>query len=214
MRRTVQKYGVIIVIILAVILLFQKVNLFPSFKDIFKSQPLAIEETPIILKEINTLAQLITVTFTDELVMDTAKIGNGLPSLLPTGIGTMLVPGIDRLVMIGRGKVLAGTDLKNIRNEDIQVSGDSIHVILPHAEILQSIMNPSDIETFEESGTWDDAAATALKIKIRNEITQRAILQNILQQADERCRNIIGTFLKNTGWAAVRKFKIFLTSHF
>lgn len=203
MRRTVQKYGIIIVIILAVIFLFQKINLFPSFKDIFKSQPLVIEETPIILKEINTLAQLITVTFTDEIVMDTAKIGNSLPSLLPTGIGTLLVPGIDRLVMIGRGKVLAGTNLKNIRNEDIQVTGDSIHVILPHAEILQAIMNPSDIETFEESGTWDDAAATALKIKIRNEITQRALQQNILQQADERCSNIIETFLKNTGFKKV-----------
>lgn len=203
MRRTVQKYGIIIVIILAVIFLFQKVNLFPSFKDLFKSQPLVIEETPIILKEINTLAQLITVTFTDEIVMDTAKIGNSLPSLLPTGIGTMLVPGIDRLVMIGRGKVLAGTDLKNIRNEDIQVTGDSIHVILPHAEILQAIMNPSDIETFEESGTWDDDAATALKIKIRNEVTRRAIQQNILQQADERCNNIIETFLKNTGFKKV-----------
>lgn len=203
MRKTVQKYGILIVIILAVIFLFQKINLFPSFKDLFKSQPLVIEETPIILKEINTLAQLVTVTFTDEIVMDTAKIGNGLPSLLPTGIGTMLVPGIDRLVMIGRGKVLAGTDLKNIRNEDIQVTGDSIHVILPHAEILQAIMNPSDIETFEESGAWDDDAATALKIKIRNEVTRRAIQQNILQQADERCNNIIEAFLKNTGFKKV-----------
>lgn len=203
MRRTVQKYGIIIVIILAVIFLFQKINLFPSFKDIFKSQPLVIEETPVILKEINTLAQLITVTFTDEIVMDTAKIGNGLPSLLLTGIGTMLVPGIDRLVIIGRGKVLAGTDLKYIRNEEVQVTGDSIHVILPHAKILQAIVNPSDFETFEESGTWDDAAATALKIKIRNEITRRALQQNILQQADERCRNIIETFLKNTGFKKV-----------
>lgn len=203
MRRTVQKYGILIVLMLAVIFLFQKVNIFPSFKDIFKSQPLVIDETPIILKEINTLAQLITVTFTDEIVMDTAKIGNGLPSLLPTGIGTMLVPGIDRLVIIGRGKVLAGTDLKGIGNEDVQVAGDSIHVKLPPAKILQAIVNPSDFETFEESGTWNDDAATALKIKIRSEIIRRALQQNILQQADERCRNIIETFLKSTGYKKV-----------
>ncbi len=142
MRRFLQKYLLIAAIILLIIFLFQKINWLPSFKNIFSSKPLLIEETPVIIKEINTLAQLVTVTFTDEVVMDTAKIGNGLPSLLPTAIGTILTPGIDRLVIIGRGKVLAGTDLKNLQEKDFAVTGDSIHVKLPTAKILQTIMNP------------------------------------------------------------------------
>jgi hypothetical protein len=203
MRKTLQKYAVLIAAILSVIFLFQKINWLPSFKNIFGSKPVVIEATPVIITEINTLAQLITITFTDEVVMDTAKIGNGMPSLLPTSIGTILTPAVDKLVMIGRGKVLAGTDLKNLQEKDINVTDDSIHVSIPHSIILQTIINPSDFETFSEKGNWDESAVTALKIKIRNEINRRAIQQNILQKADARSENIIGTFLKNTGFKKV-----------
>ena len=72
MRKFLQKYLVIAVAILLIIFLFQKINRIPSFKDIFSSKPVLIEKTPIIITEINALAQLITVTFTDEMVMDTA----------------------------------------------------------------------------------------------------------------------------------------------
>jgi hypothetical protein len=203
MQKALQKYLVIAAVALMIIFLFQKINWLPSFKNIFKSQPVLIEETPIIITEINSLAQLITITFTDEIVMDTAKIGNGMPSLLPTNIGTMLVPGMDRLVIIGRGKVLVGTNLKDIQEKDIQVTGDSIHVLLPHAKILQTIMNPSDFETFDEKGNWSEDAVTALKIKIRNEMNRHAIQQNVLQRADERCKKIIETFLRNAGFKKV-----------
>lgn len=203
MRKILQKYLVISVIILLIIFLFQKINWLPSFKNIFGSNPITIEETPVIITEINTLAQLITVTFTDEVVMDTAKIGNGMPALLPTAIGTALVPGLDKLVIIGRGKVLAGTDLKNLQEKDISILGDSVHMILPRAKILQTIINPSGFETFIEAGDWNEDAVTALKIKIRNTIDQHALQQNILQQADARCENIIESFLKNTGFKKV-----------
>ncbi|MEP6627211.1 MAG: DUF4230 domain-containing protein [Ginsengibacter sp.] len=203
MRKTLQKYAVLVVAVLLVIFLFQKINWLPSFNNIFGSKPVVIEATPVIITEINTLAQLITITFTDEVVMDTAKIGNGMPSLLPTSIGTILTPAVDKLVMIGRGKVLAGTDLKNLQEKDINVTDDSIHVSMPHAIILQTIINPSDFETFSEKGNWDESSITALKIKIRNEINRRAIQQNILQKADARSENIIETFLKNTGFKKV-----------
>ncbi len=203
MRKVLQKYLVIIGAVLLIIFLFQKINWLPSFKNIFHSKPINIEETPVIIQQINSLAQLITVTFTDEVVMDTAKIGNGLPSLLLTAIGTVLTPGIGKLVIIGRGKVLVGTDLKKLQQKDIYTAGDSVHVLLPHAKILQTIVNPSDFETFIEDGTWNDAAVTALKIKIRNTINEHAIEQNILEQADARSENIIETFLKNTGFKKV-----------
>jgi len=203
MRKVLQKYLVIIVAVLLIIFLFQKINWLPGFKNIFRSKPINIEETPVIIQQINSLAQLITVTFTDEVVMDTAKIGNGFPSLLPTAIGTVLTPAIDKLVIIGRGKVLVGTDLKGLQQKDIYTAGDSIHVVLPRAKILQTILNPSDFETFIEDGTWTEQAVAALKIKIRNEINAHAVQQHILQQADARGENIIETFLKNTGFKKV-----------
>ncbi|MEP6597428.1 MAG: DUF4230 domain-containing protein [Ginsengibacter sp.] len=175
----------------------------PSFKNIFASQPVVIEETPIIIKEINTLSQLITITYTDEVVVQEVKTGNGMPSMMSAGIGMILVPATDRLVIIGRGKVLAGIDLKDLHQRDVNVTGDSIHVTLPAAQILNTIVNPSGFETFDEKGEWNEETVTALKVKIKNEITNRALQQNILKQAEERSRNIIETFLKSSGFKKV-----------
>jgi hypothetical protein len=203
MSKLLQRILVIAAVIFLIVFLFQKINWIPSFKNIFRSQPVVIDETPIIIKEINTLSQLVTVTFTDEVVMDTAKVSNGMPSLLPLSIGTVLTPSVDKLVMIGRGRVIAGTDLKKIKEADVKVTGDSIHVTLPTAEILQTIVNPSGFETFIEEGTWSDAAATSLKIKIRDQITKQALDQKILRQANDRSLNIIKVFLQNTGFKKI-----------
>lgn len=203
MFKFLKKIVVIIAVSLLIIFLLQKINLLPSFKNIFSSKPINIEETPIIIQQINTLAQLITVTYSDEIVMNSSKTGNGIPSLLPMAIGTALTPSIDNLVIIGRGKVIVGNDLKNLNENDISVTGDSIHLTLPHAKILQTIVNPSDFETFAEQGDWSEAEVTALKIKIRNEINQRAIQQNVLVKADERCKNIMEVFLVTTGFKKV-----------
>ena len=203
MKDFLKKYILMIVGILSLIFILQKIKWLPSFENIFKSQPVVIDETPIVLKEIKTLANLITITYSDEIVMDTAKIGNRLPSLLPTNIGTLLVPGIDKLVIIGRGKVLAGTDLKSIQSTDIYAKDDSVHLFLPKAKILQTIINPSGYEIFEEKGNWGEPGVTAMKLKIKDEINKRALRQNILTQADERSKHILETFLKNMGFDKV-----------
>ncbi len=203
MRKTLFKYSLIVVSVLFIVFLFQKINWLPSLKNIFASQPVVIEETPIIIREINTLSQLITVTYTDEVVMDEAKPGKGISSIMSAGIGMIMVPSTDRLVMIGRGKVLAGIDLKGLKEKDVQTIGDSIHVTLPPAQILNTIINPSGFETFDEKGDWNEQEVTALKIKIRKELTQRALEQNILKQAEVRSWNIIETFLKSSGFKKV-----------
>lgn len=203
MRKTLLKYLLIIASVFFIIFLFQKINWLPSFKNIFASQPVVIDETPVIIKEINTLSQLITVTYTDEIVMDEVKPGKGISSIMSTGVGMMLIPSTDRLVLIGRGKVLAGVDLKKLNEKDVKAAGDSIHVILPAAQIINTIINPSGFETFDEKGDWNEEAVTALKIKIKNELTKRAVQQNILKQAQERSLNIIETFLKSTGFKKV-----------
>ncbi len=203
MRKTLQKYLIIAVSILLLIFLLQKIKWLPSFQNIFKSQPVVIEQTPIIIKEINTLSQLITITYADEVVMDKIKTGQGLPSLMTGGFGTILVPSSDRLVIIGRGKVFAGIDLKRLQQTDVSTVGDSIHINLPDAQILNTIVNPSGFEIFDEKGDWSEAEVTALKVEIKNEITRRALQQNVLLQTRERSRNIIETFLKSTGFKKV-----------
>lgn len=203
MRKAIKKYVIIVLAVISVFFIFRRMNILPSFKNIFKSQPITIDETPIILQKINILAQLLTITYTDEVVMDTSKIGSGLPSLVPSNVGAVLMPAVDRLVIIGRGEVIAGTDLKNLSEKDISVTGDSVHIILPRATILQTIINPTGFETYDEKGKWSEQEVTQLKLKIRNEITQRALRENILDQANQRCVEIIRTLIANSGFKKI-----------
>jgi hypothetical protein len=68
---------------------------------------------------------------------------------------------------------------------------------------LQTILNPSDFETFIEEGNWSEEAVTALKIKIRNKINEEAIQQGIPEKADARCKIILENYLTNTGFKKV-----------
>jgi hypothetical protein len=203
MRNLLKKYIWIIVGVLLIIFLFTKINWLSSIKNLFKSQPVVIDATPIVIREIKTLSNLITIVFTDEIVMDSSKIGEGLPSILPLGVGSTLIPSVQKLVIIGRGKVIAGTDLSKMQKNDVIVSGDSVHIVIPHAGILQTILNPSDFETFIEEGNWSEEAVTALKIKIRNKINEEAIQQGIPEKADARCKIILENYLTNTGFKKV-----------
>ena len=203
MRNLLKKYIWIIVGVLLIIFLFTKINWLSSIKNLFKSQPVVIDATPIVIREIKTLSNLITIAFTDEIVMESSKIGEGMPSILPLGIGTTLIPSVQKLVIIGRGKVIAGTDLSKMQKNDVIVSDDSVHIVVPHAGILQTILNPSDFETFIEEGNWSEEAVTALKIKIRNKINAEAIQQGIPEKADARCKIILENYLTNTGFKKV-----------
>jgi Protein of unknown function (DUF4230) len=202
--RSLKKYLLVIFAVLAIIFLLQKINWLPSFKNIFASKAVTIDETPVIVQQIRSLAQLITISYFSEVVMDSSKAAYGLPSLVSTQAGPVLLPAMDKLVIIGRGKVLAGTDLKELDKNNFHIFKDSVHLELPPAKILQTIINPSGFETFAEEGKWPEEAVTALKIKIRNEIEQNAINENILQQADQRSKTLMEDFLLNTGFKKVR----------
>ncbi|HEV8081516.1 MAG TPA: DUF4230 domain-containing protein [Chitinophagaceae bacterium] len=192
MATTLKKYLIIFAIILVAIFFLQKIKWLPSFGNLFKSKPVTIDNTPILIKEINNLAQLITITSFDEIVIDSAKRSERLP-------GTFLPPPDAKIVLIAKGKVMAGVDLKKLRDEDIRVKKDSIRIMFPPVQILNTILNPSDFETFDETGSWSSEEVTQIKVRMREKIVQRAVAQNLLPKAAERCKIIMENFLRNAG---------------
>ncbi|MBX2922039.1 MAG: DUF4230 domain-containing protein [Chitinophagaceae bacterium] len=204
--KILRRYIVVFIIAALLILLFFKTDWFGSFKNIFKAQPVVIDNTPILIKEINELAQLCTITVYDEVVVDSAVIQpkSAVEMILPdfSGFSGLPVTG-KRIVMIGRGKVIAGTDLKKLQSRHFFMDKDSISLTLPPPEILDAIMNPSDFETFDETGNWSSEAVTFVKIKARNKMIERAIQQKILEKATERSSMLMENFLRSTGFKKV-----------
>lgn len=205
MLKRLIKYGIIAALVIMIALLLKNTWL-PSVMNIFKPKPVVIDNTPILIKQINELAQLCTITVFDEVVADSVEIRSKsvVESLLPdlSAFGSLPITG-RRIVIIAKGKIVAGTDLKKLQQQSIFVHEDSVAVLLPHAEILDAIINPSGIETFSEMGSWTDKEITAVKIKARTKMINRALQQNILTKANERSKMLMENFLRGTGFKKV-----------
>jgi len=197
MTRTIKKYLVIVAILLGILFLLRKIDWLPPFGNFFRSEPLTIDNTPILIKEINNLAQLITITSFDEVVMDSIKKSKKLP-------GTIFPVPASKIVLIAKGQVMAGVDLKKLNNEDVMIKNDSISILFPPAQILNTILNPSDFETFDETGVWSSEEVNQVKVRIREKIIQRALEQNLLFKASERCKIIMENFLRNIGFTRIQ----------
>jgi hypothetical protein len=203
--RTFKKAFIVIAAIIINVWVFQKLNLIPSAKDLFAEKAVVIDETPIILKQVKSIAQLITVTSYDEVVVDSVIIDKGskIGKILNPFSPYPFLPVDKKIVLIGRGKVLAGTELSNLKEGNITVANDTITVKLNHAMILDAIINPSDFETFEEKGNWSDEAVRAVKLKARQKIIERALQHNILQKADAKAKAVMENILLSAGYKYV-----------
>ena len=208
MRKGWTKY-IFLIIMVFVVLAVLNMKWLPSLKNIFRPQPVIIDNTPVLIKEINEMAQLCTITVFDEVVADSAVINmkSAVDMLLPdlSGFANLPVTG-KRIVIIGKGRVVAGVDLKKLNERSISVEGDSVSLTLPAAEIADVIMNPSDFEIFSETGEWSSEAVTAVKVKARNKMMERALERGILSKANTRSIVLLENFLRGLGFKKVRVY--------
>jgi hypothetical protein len=207
--RRLRKIILTLVIVVGAYWVFQKLEIIPSLKDIFAPKPVVLDETPILIKEIKSIGQLVTYSASDEVVADSTIVSkvsafiNSFNRIIPFAA----IPPIDkRLVLIGRGKVLAGTNLALLHDSSLHIINDTVTLIMPRAQILDAILNPGDFETFVERGEWSSQEVAMVKIQARRKIIERALRQNILQNADDKARLVMENFLRNMGYKRVLVF--------
>ncbi len=206
MHKRLTRFIVLMLLILAGIYAMKRTQLLPSFADVFNSRAVEIENTVILVKEINNLAQLITISAYNEVAIDSTKRGWSLFNnpLIPSLLNLPNLKKADhKLVLIGKGKILAGVNLAKLTSTDVFIQKDSVSVMLPKAEIFQVILNPSGFEVFEETGTWTDDEVKAVKIKLRDKLVANAMEENILQKAGTRAVSIMENFLRAAGFKKV-----------
>lgn len=197
---------IIILTAVAAFWLLQKIKVIPSLKDLFGAKPVVIDETPVLIKDIKSIGQLITYSFYDEAVADSvittrgSAFVNAFNRLAPV---PMLPTADKQLVLIGRGKVLAGIDLSLLTDTGLIIKDDTITLILPKPQIFATILNPGDFETFIEQGNWTNEEVILVKLKARRKIEAHALQQNILEKAGTKAKEIFKNFFKNMGFKKV-----------
>lgn len=182
-----------------------KLDWLPSPSKIFQPAPVLIDETPLLISKISQLSQLVTITGFDEVVVSSIKPSPAASArqflnLLTAGHA----PSVDRLVLVVKGSVLAGTDLKQLSAQQIFVKGDSASLTLPQAGILEVVANPSGTETFIEEGDWSPQEVKALKQKAVNDLRSRAISRGLVQKADQQALQVMQQFLQALGYKKIR----------
>ena len=168
----------------------------PGLGRLFSPKEVKIDETPVLVSEIRQLAEWTTVVSYDEVVEDTIRTETN-PNPLSA------ISGSDRLVLIAKGSVRAGTDLASLQEDAIRRIGDSISVTLPPARIIDVTVNPSGVETFIENGTWPGEAFERVKIKARERMRDRALQQGILGMADRRSVMLMENLLRQAGFQKI-----------
>ncbi len=205
-RRGLKKIISVAAIAIAGIWLLQKINVLPTLREIFSPKPLVIDETPVLIKEIRSIGQLITATLYDEVVVDSIEITKGsrfvrsFNAIVPFRI----LPSADKqIVLVARGKVLAGTDLNLLADSSMKISGDTVWLQLPRTKILDAIINPSGYEIFVENGNWSPQAVTAVKLKAREMMIDHAFEQNIIDKASMKTKAVMEDFLHAAGFKII-----------
>lgn len=133
----------------------------------------AIENTPLRVEMVRTIAEISTISYKDEVVEDTIEFYKGTSEIVSGNLYKMT--DLDywkygvrasnikrRLTLIIQGEVRYGFDLtKNAI--DIQHNKDTIWVNMPKPKILDVLIVPSATEIFQENGDWGDHATRTLE---------------------------------------------------
>jgi hypothetical protein len=184
--KKLRSVAITLLVLFLAIFVLQRFSLLPSFSSWFRSKPIMIENTPVLVENIRDLSQLITVVSFDEVVITRNDTASG------------------SYILIARGRIFAGTELKKLTEADLRVSEDSAYITLPPSRILDAIVNPSDCEIFIEEGKWETSEVTALKKEARTIMVRRAESKGILQKADEKAARVIESFLRSVGFRRVK----------
>ena len=147
-----------------------------------------IEETAIIVEDVKEISQLFTTSYYTEFTRYLER---------------------DKrfLVLVAKGTVYAGINLECLDSSDVTIinyaNGDRhCTIILPPAEILDAIINPSGFEIFVDEGRFNYTDVQALKQDAVSHLRQRGIDAQITKRAEIRVINIFSEYLTSMGFTS------------
>jgi len=155
--------------------------------------------TPALLKEIQTLSELVTVKY----VIEKVEVWTDPPQTL---LGQFFA-GDNHILLLAHGIVKAGVDLSEIKPEDLQVVDKKLVIRLPAPQITDAYLDDKETKVIERTTGFLRAFDKDLEQNIRRiavqDIRNAAARGGILKDADERARTQLKNFLKQMGFEEV-----------
>ena len=163
-------------------------------------ETLKIDETPIHVEAIRVIAEISTVNYKDEVVIDSVirHKGSSAWSLLDSKkmYDKYLNSNIKRrLTLIVRGEVRYGVDLTD-SNYTMRQTLDSIFIQFPKPKVLDVVLAPSKTEIFQEKGKWTDRERTGLELRAKAKLIANSKKMSLNAKTETNLRRLMNQMIQ------------------
>ncbi len=165
----------------------------------------AIENTPLKIEMVRSIAEISTISYSDEVVEDSVEFyssateqlsGNALKMMDPDfwkyGVRASTIK--RRLTLIVRGEVRYGFNLTD-RHIGIRHNPDTVWVTVPEPTILDVLVVPSETEVFQENGDWSDNARRRLEKSAIAQLKNNARKLDLAEKAKKQLSTLLATII-------------------
>jgi hypothetical protein len=161
--------------------------------------PGRIYNTPTLLKQVQTLSQLVTVQY----VLEKAVVWNDPPKTLVT----QFFAGENHILILAHGIVKAGVDLSRLTPDDLRIEGDKVIIRLPPAQITDAYLDDTQTKVIERTTGFLRAFDKDLEQTVRqnavDDIRRAARMGGILKDAEDRARAQLSNLFFELGFRKV-----------
>ena len=152
---------------------------------------------PTVVRQIQQLQRLETVTYTMDKIISGERDNPYLPKFLAG----------DRLLLVVHGEVVAGVDLAKVQPADVVVHNGSITFHVPQPEIFSTRIDNAKTRVYSRDTGLFTSPDPNLESEVREEaerqLQEAATQDGILKSADQNARNTMASMLKGFGFAQV-----------
>ena len=155
-------------------------------------------DTPVLLEQVQTLSELVTVKY----VVEKIEIWDDPPSGW-----RQFVAGDNRILLLARGVVKAGVDFRQLKPEDLKVSGKTLWINLPSARVTDAYLDDKETKVIERSTGFLRSFDKDLEQNVRrtavDDMRLAALRGGILKDANDRARTQLTSFFHLMGFERV-----------
>jgi hypothetical protein len=152
---------------------------------------------PTVVDRIQKLQRLETVIYT----MDKIVTGEKGSALLPDFLAG------DKLLLLVHGEVIAGINFETLKPEDVAVTGRTVHVRIPQAQLLVTRLDSSKTRVYSrQTGLLvptDPNLESEVRDEAERELRRSALADGILQKAQENARATMTGLIRGMGFEGV-----------
>ena len=157
-----------------------------------------IASTPVLLQQIQSLSELVTVKFVLEKVVDYDD---------PKYFRDLIPLGDNKLILLAHGVVKAGVDLSKLTKDDVVVNERKITLTLPKASLTDAYLDEKHTQVLDRKKGFFQPFDKNLERTARQyalaEIQRAARLGGIEREANERARDQLTALLRTLGYQEV-----------